>query len=285
VHDPDRADPRIVRYALGGIPICAMTADAAIDLIVTPESGKAPVTFHFSSAKDIVEAASDANFMQILNCASFVLPDGMPLAWYGRLHGHRVQRISGTDTMLAVLDRGRDSSARHYFYGGAPGVSARLAQVLERRLPGLTVVGHESPPFRPLTPDESAAVVARMNAAGATHVWVGIGSPKQDFWIAKHSPMLRCGAVLSVGAAFDYLAGTRRRAPRLMQKTGTEWFYRLLSEPRRLGRRYTVTNARFLAIVAHDLVSPRFAAPARITDGPESPHDDGRTELREASAD
>jgi N-acetylglucosaminyldiphosphoundecaprenol N-acetyl-beta-D-mannosaminyltransferase len=97
--------------------------------------------------------------------------------------------------------------------------------------------------------------VERINAARPTHLWVGISSPKQDFWIAQHSDLLRCGAVLGVGAAFDFHSGTRRRAPQWMQKSGTEWFFRLLSEPRRLGRRYTVTNSRFLAIVARELAT------------------------------
>ena len=174
--------------------------------------------------------------------------------------------------------------SRHYFYGGGPGVSARLAAALQRRLPGLTVVGQETPPFRPLTPDESTVTVARINATRATHVWVGIGSPKQDVWIAQHAAALRCGAVLGVGAAFDYLAGIRPRAPRWMQNSGTEWFYRLISEPRRLGRRYTATNFQFLAIVARDLRSDRFAIRARTTDDLGNAGDEGRNDAGGAAS-
>jgi N-acetylglucosaminyldiphosphoundecaprenol N-acetyl-beta-D-mannosaminyltransferase len=253
----------VVRYALAGVPICAIDLEAAAELILAVGSRELPSRFHFSSAKDIVEAASDPRFRQVLNAADFVLPDGMPLAWIGRSRGYRVDRVSGPDAMLAVLDRGRGRGARHYFYGGVQGVAHRLADAVVGRLPGLAIAGYETPPFRPLTAEESEATIGRINAARPTHVWVGMSSPKQDYWIAAHVDKLRCGAVLSVGAAFDFLAGTRRRAPQWMQKSGTEWFYRLLSEPRRLGRRYTVTNSRFLAIVAREIgarpkaISPR----------------------------
>jgi N-acetylglucosaminyldiphosphoundecaprenol N-acetyl-beta-D-mannosaminyltransferase len=247
----------IARYAFGGIAICAADLPSAVELIIATGSGDRPSRFHFSSAKDIVGAAADPTFMHILNSADYVLPDGMPLAWFGRSRGYRVDRVCGPDAMLAVLDRGRDRAARHFFYGGGPDVAARLATALTRRLPGLVIAGYETPPFRPLTPDESEATVERINAAAPTHVWVGLSSPKQDFWMAAHADRLRCGAVLGVGAAFDFHAGMRRRAPRWMQKSGTEWFFRLLSEPRRLGRRYTVTNSRFLAILARELISSR----------------------------
>jgi N-acetylglucosaminyldiphosphoundecaprenol N-acetyl-beta-D-mannosaminyltransferase len=246
----------IGRYTLGGIPICAMDLNAAVELVIGAGFRDRPSRFHFSSAKDIVEAASNPRFMRILNEADFVMPDGVPLVWFGRLRGHDAARVCGPDAMLAVLERGRDRGARHFFYGGGPGVAARLAATLTRRMPDLRVAGYETPPFRALTSAESAATVRRINATRPTHVWVGISSPKQDFWIANHADRLECGAVLGVGAAFDFHSGTRRRAPRWMQKSGTEWSFRLLSEPRRLGWRYTVTNSRFLAIIVRELVSP-----------------------------
>jgi N-acetylglucosaminyldiphosphoundecaprenol N-acetyl-beta-D-mannosaminyltransferase len=246
---------QIARYTLGGISICATDLRAAVELIIGAGLRDRPLKFHFSSAKDIVQGASDPSFTRILNEADFVLPDGVPLVWFGRLRGHEAARVCGPDAMLAVLEHGRDRGARHFFYGGGPGVAARLAAVLTRRMPDLRVAGYETPPFRPLTSAESAATIRRINATRPTHVWVGISSPKQDFWIANHAEALHCGAVLGVGAAFDFHSGTRRRAPRWMQKSGTEWFFRLLSEPRRLARRYTVTNSQFLAIVARELLS------------------------------
>jgi N-acetylglucosaminyldiphosphoundecaprenol N-acetyl-beta-D-mannosaminyltransferase len=250
-------DPRfqMVRYAVGGVEICATGMDAAVELMVAAGFNHRPSTFHFSAANTIVAAVSDPRFMRILNEADFVFPDGMPLAWFGRLYGHRVERVSGPDAMLAVLARGRDRGARHFLYGGRRGVAARLAAELSRRVPGVAIVGYETPPFGPLDSAEYTATVERINATRPTHVWVGVSSPKQDFWIANHVSTLECGAVLAVGAAFDFHSGVRQRAPRWMQKSGTEWLFRLLSEPRRLGRRYTVNNARFLAIVARDLTA------------------------------
>jgi N-acetylglucosaminyldiphosphoundecaprenol N-acetyl-beta-D-mannosaminyltransferase len=244
----------VVRYTLGGIPICAMDLNAAVDLVIGAGFRDRPSRFHFSSAKDVVEAASNPRFRRILNEADFVLPDGVPLAWFGRVRGQHAARVCGPDTMLAVLQRGRTHGARHFFYGGGPGVAARLSATLTRRMPDLCVVGYETPPFRPLTSAESAATVRRINATRPTHVWVGISSPKQDFWMADHADQLQCGALLGVGAAFDFHSGTRRRAPRWMQRSGTEWCFRLLSEPRRLARRYTVTNSRFIAIAARELL-------------------------------
>jgi N-acetylglucosaminyldiphosphoundecaprenol N-acetyl-beta-D-mannosaminyltransferase len=127
------------------------------------------------------------------------------------------------------------------------------------RYPGLQVAGTYSPPFHPLSPDEEEAVVARINAAAPDYVWVGLGTPKQDLWLAANRPRLNASALLAVGAAFDLLAGRRRRAPRWMQRTGTEWIYRLAMEPRRLGSRYTRVNARFLGL----LVADRFKRAAR----------------------
>jgi N-acetylglucosaminyldiphosphoundecaprenol N-acetyl-beta-D-mannosaminyltransferase len=246
----------IARYTFGGVPICAMDFNAAVELIIGAGFRDTPSRFHFSSAKDVVLATSDPAFRRLLNEADFVFPDGVPLMWFGRIRGYRAARVCGPDAMLAVLERGRDRGARHFFYGGGPGVAARLTATLKRRIPDLSVAGFETPPFRPLTSAESAATVRRINATRPTHVWVGISSPQQDVWIASHADALHCGAVLGVGAAFDFHSGTRRRAPRWMQKSGTEWCFRLLSEPRRLGRRYTVTNTRFLAIIVRELVSP-----------------------------
>ena len=132
------------------------------------------------------------------------------------------------------------------------GLPEQLKARLETLYPGIDVVGMYSPPFRELTPEEDEAVVRRINDSGADYVWIGLGSPKQDRWVADHRDRLNAAAVLAVGAAFDYNAGLLRKAPTWMQRSGLQWFFRLATEPRRLWKRYTVSNARFLWLLATD---------------------------------
>jgi N-acetylglucosaminyldiphosphoundecaprenol N-acetyl-beta-D-mannosaminyltransferase len=135
---------------------------------------------------------------------------------------------------------------RHYFYGGNPETIAKLVGNLQARFPGLIIAGHKSPPFRPLTEAEDAADVAEINESRPDFVWVGLGMPKQEKWMAAHLGRVHAAAMLGVGAAFDFHAGAKPRAPRWMQRSGTEWIFRLASEPRRLGHRYVIDNGLFL---------------------------------------
>jgi N-acetylglucosaminyldiphosphoundecaprenol N-acetyl-beta-D-mannosaminyltransferase len=181
----------------------------------------------------------------------------MPLVWVGRATGHDVERVCGPDLMPALIDRARATGARHFFYGGAPGVAERLAEKLGERYPGMIMAGTYSPPFRALTPEEDAAEVALINAAQPDFVWVGLGAPKQDLWVARQRPHLTAAALLAVGAAFDFHSGGLRRAPAWMQQRGLEWLYRLYAEPRRLARRYLVTNTRFVVLLIREASSRR----------------------------
>jgi N-acetylglucosaminyldiphosphoundecaprenol N-acetyl-beta-D-mannosaminyltransferase len=133
----------------------------------------------------------------------------------------------------------------HFFYGGRPDTVEQLAESLQERFPGLNVAGIYSPPFRPLTLEESEDVAQRINDSGADFVWVGLGSPKQDHWLATFRPLLKAPVLLAVGAAFDFHNGRIKRAPRWAQRSGVEWLFRLASEPRRLFWRYTVTGLHF----------------------------------------
>jgi N-acetylglucosaminyldiphosphoundecaprenol N-acetyl-beta-D-mannosaminyltransferase len=156
--------------------------------------------------------------------------------------------------MRSVMDRGRARGARHYLYGGRAGVAKRLEQRLAADLPGLNVVGASSPPFRAPTPAELETDLARVRAASPDFVWVGLGAPKQEYWVEEVRSRLQVAGILAVGAAFDFHSGSKRRAPHWMQRTGTEWLFRLASEPRRLWRRYAVTNTRFVILAARQLI-------------------------------
>jgi N-acetylglucosaminyldiphosphoundecaprenol N-acetyl-beta-D-mannosaminyltransferase len=180
----------------------------------------------------------------------------MPLVWMARRLGVRGDRVPGPDLMLAVMDRGRARGARHYLYGGAPGVAEALERRLLADLPGLRVAGVFSPPFTPLAKLLDADL-ARIQAAAPDYVWVGLGAPKQEYWVEEARDRLQAAGILAVGAAFDFHSGSKRRAPRWMQRTGLEWLYRLISEPRRLWRRYLATNTRFIILAVRQLAWSR----------------------------
>jgi N-acetylglucosaminyldiphosphoundecaprenol N-acetyl-beta-D-mannosaminyltransferase len=247
-----------IRYPVIGTWVAALTLPDAVELLASAPADGRRLRAHFCTTHTLVEAHDDPVLRDALNAEeSVAAPDGMPLVWVGRAMGRRVGRVCGPDLMPALIDRSRRTGGRHFFYGGAPGVAERLAAELAERYPGLEVVGTHSPPFRPLTEDEDRDEVAMINAARPDFVWVGLGSPKQDHWVAGHRPHLDAAVLLAVGAAFDFHSGSLRRAPVWMQRTGTEWLFRLLAEPRRLLRRYTVTNSRFAWLLIRQILSRR----------------------------
>ena len=184
-------------------------------------------------------------------------PDGAPIAWMLRRLGFKGQaRINGPDLMWRYCKQAAQSAEPIYLYGG----TLQTLDLLQRRLlehfPTLKIVGAYSPPFRPLSEDEDATVVEAINDSGAKIVWVSLGCPKQEIWMAAHRGRVNA-VMVGVGAAFDYHAGTIRRAPVWMQNYGLEWLYRLMSEPRRLWRRYFVTNSLFLIGAVRQLIGSR----------------------------
>lgn len=206
----------------------------------------------------IMACRDDPVLLEIHRAAGLVAPDGMPLVWLGRLKGYRrMRRVCGPDLMPALCARSLTRGYRHFLYGGAPGVAERLAGALGARFPGLRIVGVLSPPFRPLSEEEDARVVREINESGADIVWVGLGSPKQEHWMAAHLGRLSAPVMLGVGAAFDFHAGTVRRAPLWMQRGGLEWLHRLAAEPRRLWRRYLVVAPKFLILIGLHLLGVR----------------------------
>lgn len=195
----------------------------------------------------VMESQSDPELRRIHNRAGLVVPDGMPLVWLSRLGGiPDVSRVYGPDLMLACCDRFRERGFRHYLYGGAEGVPERLASCLEERFPGIRFAGTYSPPFRPLTDEEDEEVIRRINESGADLVWVGLSTPKQERWMAAHVDRLEVPVLVGVGAAFDFNSGRKRQAPSWMQRSGLEWLFRMVTEPRRLGKRYLQNNPRFI---------------------------------------
>lgn len=195
----------------------------------------------------ITESRRDPALLAAHNESGLTTPDGVPLVWCGRLAGSRViRRVYGPDLMLEVLATAVERGWSSYFYGGTPDTLAQLESRLIDRFPGLRIAGSWAPPFRELTPDEERSAIDAINAAGPDLVWVGLGCPKQEQWMHRHRAALRAPVLLGVGAAFDFHAGTKRQAPKWMQRVGLEWSFRLATEPRRLWRRYLLGNASFV---------------------------------------
>ena len=204
----------------------------------------------------VTEAQHDPKFKKILNSADLVVPDGMPLVWLGRFHGRKLRRrVYGPELMESFFQATR-SKYRHFFYGGLPGVSTRLGQLMREKYE-IKVVGEYSPPFRALSPQEDDEVVARIHAAQPDIIWVGLSTPKQERWMYEHRTRLRVPVAVGVGAAFDLNSGSAKQAPRWMREHGLEWSFRLLQEPRRLWRRYLVYGSEFVWSVASELLSLR----------------------------
>lgn len=238
-------------YEILGVRINATPFHSVLARVLqAPETGER-LSLHFATVHTLVESQQDERLRDALS-RGIIQPDGMPLVWLGKAAGRPVERVCGPDFMPALIGSGIEAGRRHFFYGGAPGVPETLAARLSQRYPGLQVAGTLSPPFRPLSPEEEEAIINQINAANPDYVWVGLGTPKQDVWMAANRSQLRASALLAVGAAFDLMAGKRRRAPRWMQRTGTEWIYRLAMEPRRLASRYTRVNARFVKLLLAD---------------------------------
>ena len=199
----------------------------------------------------IMQAQAEPAFKQVLNQAASVCPDGMPLVWMGRRFGYAMpRRVYGPDLFWDFCRATERQGYSHFFYGGGPGIAQRLASELKARFPGVRVAGFYSPPFRPLAEEEDAAVVRMINAAAPDLLWVGLGCPKQEFWMHQHAGRLRVPVMLGVGQAFDIYAGSLRQAPRWMREHGLEWLFRLCLEPRRLGKRYLLYNSWFVAAAA-----------------------------------
>jgi len=196
----------------------------------------------------IVECLRDDNLRKIYNRAGLVNPDGMPIAWIARWMGHRhVSQVCGPDLMLTLCERSVSKGYRHFLYGGwPPDVVEQLAGQLERKFPSIQIVGKFAPPFRPLTEAEDVEITALINRANPDIVWIGLGAAKEEFWAESHLHRVTAPALIGVGAAFDFHAGIKSRAPRWMSQAGLEWFFRVLTEPKRLGSRYLKDNPVFL---------------------------------------
>jgi N-acetylglucosaminyldiphosphoundecaprenol N-acetyl-beta-D-mannosaminyltransferase len=224
-----------------GVPVSRTTIPAAVAAIFSAiRSGKSQYVC-VRDVHGIMHAVEHPEMMEIQRRAAIVTPDGMPLVIVARRRGYNdIERVCGADLMEAVCAASQAPGFKHFFYGGKEGVAELLIERLRARYPGLQVAGHYCPPFRSLTTAEDKAATAMIRASGADIVWVGISTPKQEYWMRDHVSQLPGVTLLGVGAAFDFHAGIIKRAPVIMRRLSLEWLHRLGSEPRRLWRRYLI---------------------------------------------
>ncbi|VXC55060.1 WecB/TagA/CpsF family glycosyltransferase [Arthrobacter sp. 8AJ] len=218
------------------------------------QSATSAAHVHLVNAYTISLAARDESYSELLSADAVNLPDGRPLALLSRLRNRRnpLEQIRGPQLFLDVFDVGRQHNIRHFLIGSTPEVLDRLQKTLSSRYPGCAIVGVESPPFRPLTAVELELQDRRIKESAPDIVWVGLGTPKQD-WEARRIATSTGAVTIAVGAAFDFAAGTVKEAPKWLRVAGLEWFFRLCSEPRRLWRRYLFGNIQFLLVAYRDM--------------------------------
>ena len=244
---------RIIASVIG-TPIDAISWDGAIGRIMAWAKNRESRYVCICNVHSVVTATQDPDFSKVLSEADMATPDGAPVAWMLRHLGFSgQQRINGPDLMLRYCGEAVSSGESIFLYGSAPATLERLQTRLLQKFPTLRIAGAYSPPFRELSVEEDTQIVDMINQSGAATVWVSLGCPKQEFWMAQHRGHINA-VMLGVGAAFDYHAGTIRRAPLWMQNHGLEWLFRLIAEPRRLWRRYFSTNTLFFVAAFRQLL-------------------------------
>jgi N-acetylglucosaminyldiphosphoundecaprenol N-acetyl-beta-D-mannosaminyltransferase len=234
-----------------GVRISAVNLKSATGLIERAiEDGRKEYVC-VRDAHGVVRCQKDPELRSIHNRAFLVTPDGMPLVWALKHAGHvESDRVYGPDLMLSVFETGRSKGLRHFLYGATAKTLEQLQARLIAKCPEARIVGSYAPPFRELSPQEETDVAERINRSGADIIWVGLSSPKQEFWMARMRDRLDASVLIGVGAAFDFHAGLKRQAPRVIQRSGFEWAFRLLCEPRRLWRRYALVVPTFISLTA-----------------------------------
>jgi N-acetylglucosaminyldiphosphoundecaprenol N-acetyl-beta-D-mannosaminyltransferase len=259
VAQPAAAPAEVPTACLLGVPLALIDYDATLDWMDATIAARGRGYVCVAAVHTVMACQEDPHLRQAVLGADFTVPDGQPLVWALNLLGHRLSdRVYGPELMERACARAAATGARFYLYGGRnPGALAELARLLRLRHPGLQIVGGHVPSFGELDAEQEAAVVADIHRCRADVVWVGIGVPKQEKWMARMRPLLDVPVMLGVGAAFDFNAGLIPQAPDRLQRLGLEWAFRLVQEPRRLWRRYLRYNPRFVVGFARQYAAER----------------------------
>jgi len=243
------------KFKILGVDISAVNIGMACQIVDDLISQRKKSYVCVAPVSTVIFSQEDDKYKEVINDADMVTPDGMPLVWLARLCGYKdVKRTYGPDLMLALCDHGQQKGYNHYLLGGSDETLINLEESLKQKFPKISVVGKYSPPFRDLTNEEHGNICEKVRSASPDILWIGLGSPKQEFWMKENCGKLNVPISIAVGAAFDFLAGTKPQAPVWMQRCGLEWLFRLCCEPRRLAKRYFVGNTKFVFLVLKSFI-------------------------------
>ena len=244
IHKADKS--QIPACNIMGVDIAAIDMDGLLKFTEQNIEALSGDYLCVANVHTTVTAYENEEYRKVQNGGIMAIPDGGPLSTVGRKRGYKnMSRTTGPSYMGEILKVSVEKGYRHYFYGSTEETLDKLYKMLKESYPGLKIAGMYSPPFRPLTKEEDEAIVKRINKGSPDFLWVGLGAPKQEMWMAQHQGRVK-GFMVGVGAGFDYFAGNIERAPEWMQKNNLEWMYRLIQEPRRLFERYWHTNTKFI---------------------------------------
>ena len=239
------------------VKVSAINLDKAIQWIKDIVKNKTKTYVCVAPVATIVDCQKDLQYRKIVNNAGMVTPDGMPLVWFAKSKGYKdVSRTYGPDLLLRVLSV---PGLRHFFYGGTKESNELLTKNIRERFSNLDAVKGFSPNFQKIGDKESKEILDKINKFNPDVLWIGLGSPKQDYWMFNHRDLLNVPVMIGIGAAFDFIAGIKKQAPKWIQKSGLEWVFRLISEPKRLWKRYLIGNSFFVYCLLKNWIVERFS--------------------------
>lgn len=253
---------KIDKFCILGVGVSAIDMNDACSLVEEAVLKRQKKYICVCPVSMIMECKRDKKVRQSVNSADLVTPDGMAVVWIGKMRKHKnVRRVYGPELMQEICAISRKNGYKNYLYGSSPDVLSKLKEKLNKQYPGLIISGSFSPPFWQLTKDEDDRIVEEINKSNSDIIWVGLGSPKQDLWMYEHRDRINAPVMIGVGAAFDFLAGVKPQAPRWVRNCGFEWLFRLITEPKRLWRRYLVDYPLFVYYLSLDSVSRFLSLP------------------------
>jgi N-acetylglucosaminyldiphosphoundecaprenol N-acetyl-beta-D-mannosaminyltransferase len=244
---PARPVPPLASQDVLGVPLALTDYSSTLDWIDAAVAARQHAYICVAAVHTVMQSQEDPELRAAVLASDFTVPDGQPLVWAMNLLGHNLSsRVYGPDLMERACERAARTGQSFFLYGGRAAALELLREALPKRYPGLRIVGARPGPFRELSPTEADAIAGELNAAEPDLIWVGLGVPLQEKWMAAMRDRLDAPVLIGVGAAFDFHAGLKRQAPDRLQRLGLEWAFRLAQEPRRLWRRYLHYNPRFV---------------------------------------
>lgn len=247
----ERVNTRVNILGVGASPI---TMADAVEIIEYWSENRIKNYVCVMPAHSIMDCFEDKDIRGIFNTSGMATPDGMAIVWLLKLRGYQyVERVYGPDLMLAVLNKTQSSKKRHFLLGGTCEVQVKLQEKIHTLFPRAIISGGYSPAFGSLTQAENEKIIQKINKASADFLWVGLGSPKQEKWMAENLHKVNTPVLIGVGAAFDFISGNKPQAPHWIQRSGLEWLFRLISEPARLWKRY-IHYPKFVILVLLQLI-------------------------------